>query len=133
MVYLPPPQLASASRPSYSDAYATILATHRRSPLSSASSVILLVAPDVDALCAAKMLAELLKQDDVMHRIIPVSGVAELEAIKDELATYHEVCIHTLHPRLLLTQTSCIPSFSSTWAPSSTSLPRPGSANSAYT
>lgn len=94
MVYLPPPHLASASRPSYGDAYSTILAAHRRSPLTSASSVILLVAPDVDALCAAKMLAELLKQDDVMHRTIPVSGVAELESMKDELATYNEVCNH---------------------------------------
>ncbi|KIJ69578.1 hypothetical protein HYDPIDRAFT_80821 [Hydnomerulius pinastri MD-312] len=94
MVYLPPPQLASASRPSYGEAYTNILAAHRRSPLTSASSVILLVAPDVDALCAAKMLAELLKQDDVMHRIIPVSGVAELENMKDELATYTE--LHTL-------------------------------------
>ncbi|KAF8558389.1 CDC45-like protein [Imleria badia] len=94
MVYLAPPQLASASRPSYGDAYTSILAAHRRSPLTSASSVILLVAPDVDALCAAKMLADLLKQDDVMHRTIPVSGVAELEAVKDELATYNE--LHTL-------------------------------------
>ena len=93
MVFLPPPHLASASRPSYGDAYSNILAAHRRSPLTSASSVILLVAPDVDALCAAKMLAELLKQDDVMHRTIPVSGVAELESMKDELATYNEVCI----------------------------------------
>ena len=96
MVYLPPPQLASSSRPSYSDAYNNILAAHRRSPLTSASSVILLVAPDVDALCAAKMLAELLKQDDVMHRTIPVSGVAELESMKDELATYNEVCFIVL-------------------------------------
>ncbi|KAF9239582.1 CDC45 family [Melanogaster broomeanus] len=94
MVYLPPPQLASASRPSYGEAYTDILAAHRRSPLTSASSVILLVAPDVDALCAAKMLAELLKQDDVMHRIIPVSGVAELESMKDEIAAYTE--LHTL-------------------------------------
>jgi cell division control protein 45 len=91
MVYLPPPHLASASRPSYGEAYTNILAAHRRSPLTSASSVILLVAPDVDALCAARMLAELLQQDDVMHRIIPVSGVAELESMKDELATYTEV------------------------------------------
>ncbi|KAH7889833.1 CDC45 family [Phlebopus sp. FC_14] len=94
MVYLPPPHLASAARPSYGEAYTNILTVHRRSPLTSASSVILLVAPDVDALCAAKMLAELLKQDDVMHRIIPVSGVAELESMKDELATYTE--LHTL-------------------------------------
>ncbi|KAF9218521.1 CDC45-like protein [Gyrodon lividus] len=94
MVYLPPPQLASASRPSYGEAYSNILAVHRRSPLTSASSVILLVAPDVDALCAANMLAELLQQDDVMHRIIPVSGIAELESMRVELAAYTE--LHTL-------------------------------------
>ncbi|KAG2149379.1 CDC45 family [Suillus clintonianus] len=94
MVFLPPPHLASASRPAYAEAYANILAAHRRSPLTSASSVIILVAPDVDALCAAKMLAELLKQDDVMHRIIPVSGLADLERMKDELVTYAE--LHTL-------------------------------------
>ncbi|KAH9934679.1 CDC45-like protein-domain-containing protein [Fomitopsis serialis] len=72
MVYLPPPHLASETRPSYGETYAKILATHRRSPTTSASSVIILVAPDVDALCAAQMLAELFKQDDVMYRIIPV-------------------------------------------------------------
>ncbi|KIM65142.1 hypothetical protein SCLCIDRAFT_15082 [Scleroderma citrinum Foug A] len=94
MVYLAPPHLASASKPSYAEAYANILATQRRSPLTSASSVILLVAPDVDAICAAKMLAELLMQDDIMHRIIPVSGIAELENMKYELATYNE--LHTL-------------------------------------
>ena len=91
MVYLPPPHLASALRPSYAEAYASILAAHRRSPLTSASSVIILVAPDVDALCAAHMLADLFTQDDVMHRIIPVSGHAELERQRDELATYNDV------------------------------------------
>ncbi|EKM55473.1 uncharacterized protein PHACADRAFT_120929 [Phanerochaete carnosa HHB-10118-sp] len=94
MVYLPPPHLASASRPSYAEAYANILAAHRRSPLTSASSVIVLVAPDVDALCAARMLADLFTQDDVMHRIIPVSGHAELERQRDELAAYND--LHTL-------------------------------------
>jgi cell division control protein 45 len=91
MVYISPPHLANALRPSYAQAYNNILATHRRSPLTSASSVILLVAPDVDALCAARMLADLFKQDDVMHRIIPVSGIAELERMRDELATYSDV------------------------------------------
>lgn len=94
MVFLSPPHLASASRPTYAEAYNNILTTHRRSPLTSASSVIILVAPDVDALCAARMLADLFKQDDVMHRIIPVSGLAELERMRDELATYAE--LHTL-------------------------------------
>ncbi|ETW85742.1 hypothetical protein HETIRDRAFT_310882 [Heterobasidion irregulare TC 32-1] len=94
MVYLPPPQFASASRPSYAEAYNGILAAHRRSPLTSAASVIILVAPDVDALCAARMLEELLMQDDVTHRTIPVSGIADLERMRDELMSYTE--LHTL-------------------------------------
>ena len=51
----------------------------------------MLVAPDVDALCAARMLADLLKQDDVLYRIIPVSGYAELERMRDELETSVDV------------------------------------------
>jgi cell division control protein 45 len=92
MVYIPPPQLATPSRPSYAETYANVLAAHRRSPLTSASSVIILVAPDVDALCAARMLADLFKQDDVMHRLVPVSGIAELERTRDELIILTEVC-----------------------------------------
>lgn len=91
MVYLPPPHLASASRPSYAEAYTNILAKHRRSPMTTGASVVMLVAPDVDALCAARMLADLLKQDDVLYRIIPVSGHAELERMRDELSTYSDV------------------------------------------
>lgn len=90
-MYLPPPHLASASRPSYAQAYTDILTTHRRSPLTSASSVVMLVAPDVDALCAARILAELFKQDDVMHRIIPVSGSAEFQRVGHELFELPEV------------------------------------------
>lgn len=91
MVFLPPPQLVAAGRPSYAEAYANILTAHRRSPLTSASSVVILVATDVDALCAARMLADLFKQDDVMHRIVPISGIVELERIRDELMSYSEV------------------------------------------
>ncbi|KAJ7273195.1 CDC45-like protein [Mycena rebaudengoi] len=94
MVYLPPPQHATASRPSYAEAYTNILKAHRQSPLTSASSVVMLVAPDVDALCAARMLADLFKQDDVMYRIVPVSGVSELERLRDELVMISE--LHTL-------------------------------------
>nr|GAT59629.1 cell division control protein 45 [Mycena chlorophos] len=90
MVYLPPPQSAGA-RASYGQAYAGILRAHRQSPLTSAASVIMLVAPDVDALCAARMLADLFKQDDVMYRIIPVSGVTELERVRDELSVATEL------------------------------------------
>lgn len=87
---LPPPH-PSIKRESYGEAYQSIIAKHRRSPMTSASSVVILVAPDVDALCASRMFAELLKQDDVLHRIIPVSGLAELERMKNELLTYIEV------------------------------------------
>ena len=90
-MYLPPPHLASASRPSYAQAYTDILTTHRRSPLTSAASLVMLVAPDVDALCAARILAELFKQDDVMHRIVPVSGSEELKEVGKELLEYPEV------------------------------------------
>ena|ERR1700719_1963970 len=91
MVYIPPPHLSTPSRPSYAEAYSNILVAHRRSPLTSASSVIILVAPDVDALCAARMLADMFKQDDVMHRLVPVSGIADLERVRDELITLHDV------------------------------------------
>ena len=91
MVYLPPPQFETPQRPGYERAYHDILSTHRRSPLSSASSLIMLVAPDVDALCASRILADLLKQDDIMHRTIPVSGLNELERIRDDLVSNSEV------------------------------------------
>ena len=61
------------------EAYKDILTSHRRSPLSSASSVIMLVAPNVDALCASQMLARLFKLDDVIYHIIPISGLNEFE------------------------------------------------------
>ncbi|KAI0810937.1 CDC45-like protein [Irpex lacteus] len=93
-MYLPPPHLALPNQDSYGEAYAKILARHRRSPLTSASSVIILVAPDVDALCAARMLAELLKQDDVMYRIIPIAGPDQLMRQKNEFADYQD--LHTL-------------------------------------
>lgn len=91
MVYIPPPQLAGPNRASYGQAYADILTTYRRSPLTSASSVVILVAPDVDALCAARMLADLFKQDDIVYRIRPVSGIIELERVRDELMSTPEV------------------------------------------
>ncbi|EJD02326.1 CDC45-like protein [Fomitiporia mediterranea MF3/22] len=91
MVYLPPPQYESPSKRGYEQAYHDILATHRSSPRSSASSLIMLVAPDVDALCAARMLTDLFKQDDIMHRIIPVSGIDELMRIRDEMVSNVEL------------------------------------------
>jgi cell division control protein 45 len=70
--------------------YQKILSDHRRSR-SSATSVTILVAPNVDALCAARIFATLFKQDDVAYCIIPVSGRIELEKVADELRSNSEV------------------------------------------
>ena len=51
----------------------------------------MLVAPDVDALCAARMLVDLFRQDDIMHRVIPVSGMNELERIRDDMVSNPDV------------------------------------------
>jgi cell division control protein 45 len=91
MVYLPPPHLSTPTRPSYAEAYTQILTVHRSSPLTSASGVIIACATDVDAICAARMLADLLKQDDVMHRIIPVGGMNEFALLREDLRLYSEV------------------------------------------
>jgi cell division control protein 45 len=73
--------------------YQKIISDHRRSPLTSATSVTILVAPNVDALCAARIFATLFKQDDVAYRIIPASGRLELEKVADELRSNSEVRI----------------------------------------
>lgn len=97
MVLLSPPHPDRKDR-SYGEAYADILARHRRSPMTSAASVVILVSPDVDALCASRMLADMFRQDDVLHRIIPVSGMAELEKWRGELLSYKEVSSNATEP-----------------------------------
>ena len=107
-MHLPPPQLAG-NRRSYLEAYNEILSSHRRSPLSSASSVIMLVTPNVDALCASRMFASLFKHDDVIYRIIPVSGLNEFERITDALRENTAVGIFQLWPLvMLIVFNSCI-------------------------
>lgn len=91
MVYITPPIQTAPGKTSYGDAYNNILAAHRRSPLTSASSVVMLVSPDVDALCASKMLARLFKQDDVIYTIIPVAGVEDFTRVREELRENNEV------------------------------------------
>ncbi|KZV86545.1 CDC45-like protein [Exidia glandulosa HHB12029] len=89
MVYISP-----SSARTYADVYQSILNAYRCSPSTAASSIIILVAPDVDALCAARILQTLLKQDEILHRIIPVSGMEALERQRDELVKQPE--LHTL-------------------------------------
>lgn len=70
---------------SYSAAYSHILSRARGSP---SCTTYLFVSPDVDALCAARLLSGLLKNDDVAHQTVPVGSWVDLmnEAIqlKDE-------------------------------------------------
>ncbi|KAF8078083.1 CDC45-like protein [Lyophyllum atratum] len=94
MGFIPPPHLANGAQPSYAETYSHILAEFRSSPLVSASSVLILVAADVDALCAARMLSNLFRQDDVIHRIVPIPGFRELEAAREDIIENVEV--HTL-------------------------------------
>lgn len=82
---------SSAERKTYDGAYLSILAARRRRSASRTASVVLLVSPDVDALCAARMLSSLFKHDDVPYRIIPVSGYPALEDVRAELRRRDEV------------------------------------------
>ncbi|GAA6063602.1 hypothetical protein JCM10212_006219 [Sporobolomyces blumeae] len=61
----------------YRAAYGLIL--DRTRGHGSSCSTYLLVAPDVDSLCAARLLSSLLKTDDVQHLTIPVGSWTELE------------------------------------------------------
>ncbi|GAA6003647.1 hypothetical protein JCM10207_003526 [Rhodosporidiobolus poonsookiae] len=65
----------------YPQAYHHILARARGSP---ACTTFLFVSPDVDGLCAARLLSNLLKTDDVAHQTIPVGSWSDLmnEAIQ---------------------------------------------------
>ncbi|KAG8821865.1 hypothetical protein FRC17_009712 [Serendipita sp. 399] len=71
------------SSTNYEEAYQSIVSQHRA---ASASSILIAVAPDVDALCAAAMLATLLAQDNITHRIMPIAGISALVNLKDYLA-----------------------------------------------
>ena len=90
MGWIPAPHLAG-ERPSYRQMYNKILSDYRQAPLSSASAVIMLVAPNVDALCASRMLAAMFKHDDIGYRIIPVSGRLGLENVNEDLVDNKEV------------------------------------------
>ncbi|GAA5858945.1 hypothetical protein JCM1840_006628 [Sporobolomyces johnsonii] len=69
----------------YASAYQLILSRARGSP---ACTTYLLVSPDVDGLCAARLLSGLLKTDDVAHQTIPVGSWTELaqeaQKLRDE-------------------------------------------------
>lgn len=80
----------------YSQAYFHILRAARGGAHSSSSltpaPVLLLVANDVDALCAARSLAAMLKEDDIAYRICPVDGYAALDkSIREDVVGNEEL------------------------------------------
>lgn len=73
----------------YSHAYAAIQKAARSRAFGSAGgggggAVLILVSPDVDALCAARIFTALLRDDEVPHRVIPVEGYRCLHRIMEE-------------------------------------------------
>lgn len=72
----------------YSQAYTSILKAARGGASSSTgigiSPVLILVATDIDALCAARSLTALFGEDDIAHRLCPVDGYATLNRIVEE-------------------------------------------------
>ncbi|KAG8965065.1 hypothetical protein FRC05_003380 [Tulasnella sp. 425] len=81
MVYILP---KNTTRPDYTYAkeYHRILKARRTTP---ESSIVMLVPPDLDALCAAHILTTLFGRDDANLRTIPVSGFKNLQDVKDSL------------------------------------------------
>lgn len=47
--------------------------------------VLVLVAPDVDALCACRILVGLLRHDQIGHNVVPVAGWNELSRVNREM------------------------------------------------
>ncbi|CAD6886816.1 unnamed protein product [Tilletia laevis] len=87
----------------YTHAYNAIYRSARSRPGPSSrgggtSAVLLLVAPDVDAICAARVLIQLLKDDDIPYHVIPVNGYATLHRIVEE----HIVDNDNLHTVIFL-------------------------------
>ncbi|KAK0522787.1 DNA replication initiation factor cdc45 [Tilletia horrida] len=92
----------SARTKDYTHAYNAIFKAARSRPGSSSgggtSAVLILVAPDVDAICAARVLIQLLKDDDIPYHVIPVNGYATLQRVVEE----HIVDNDNLHTVILL-------------------------------
>ena len=55
-----------------------LIIEHQSLPLST-QHVLVLAYPDVDALCACKILQALFKADDVQHTVVAVSGRTQLK------------------------------------------------------
>lgn len=72
-----PSSSSSSSKHDYASAYHRIRSAARAAG-PGVSSVLILASPDVDSVCATRILTSLLLQDDIPHRIVPVEGYRSL-------------------------------------------------------
>ncbi|KAJ1309757.1 hypothetical protein OPQ81_006522 [Rhizoctonia solani] len=83
MVIVVPP--AGRAQRTYATEYKSIVARYVRAPAKSASSIVIISSPDVDALCATRILVTMFRNENVLHRVIPVSGYPDLTAYREIL------------------------------------------------
>lgn len=91
MVIVVPP--AGKTSRTYATEYKSIVARYVRSPAKSASSIVIVSSPDVDALCATRILASMFRNEGVLYRVTPISGYPELTAYREELLKSPEVSL----------------------------------------
>ncbi|KEP53440.1 PAB-dependent poly(A)-specific ribonuclease subunit PAN2 [Rhizoctonia solani 123E] len=83
MVIVVPP--GGRAQRTYATEYKSIVARYVRSPAKSASSIVIISSPDVDALCATRILVTMFRNENVLHRVTPISGYPDLTAYREEL------------------------------------------------
>lgn len=68
-----------------------------------ASTVMIFVAPNCDAMCACRILSYMLRADAVSYKIKPVSGYGDIAAANEELIKVRSLDIDTgKHPMVLI-------------------------------
>lgn len=80
-VHIDPDRQPSSSTTSHKHDYAsayTRIRSAARAAGTGVSSVLILASPDVDSVCATRILTGLFLQDDIPHRIVPVEGYRSL-------------------------------------------------------
>ncbi|QRW14540.1 PAB-dependent poly(A)-specific ribonuclease subunit PAN2 [Ceratobasidium sp. AG-Ba] len=83
MVVVVPP--SGRAQRTYATEYKSIVGRYVRSPAKSASSIVIISAPDVDALCATRILTSMFRNEGVLHRVTPISGYPDLTEYREEL------------------------------------------------
>ncbi|KND03063.1 DNA replication initiation factor CDC45 [Spizellomyces punctatus DAOM BR117] len=74
------------------EVYHRVKANALRNGVPGASTVLIFVSPDADALCALRILVNLLKSDCIAHKVVPVAGYTDLsEANEDHVEANEEL------------------------------------------